>query len=93
MREKITFAKLLDKIAEETRALAHKIAEASPLTLSLGKTAFYTQVNLADSQGQEIFKKLIQQLKVDIFVTNQLPKNYEKLGIAYELMKEIKSES
>jgi len=58
------------------------------LTINSGKKAL--TLNLADPQGQEIFKKLIQQLKVDIFVTNQLPKNYEKLGIAYELMKEIK---
>jgi len=58
------------------------------LSINSGKKAL--TLNLADPQGQEIFKKLIQQLKVDIFVTNQLPKNYEKLGIAYELMKEIK---
>jgi len=58
------------------------------LTINSGKKAL--TLNLADPQGQEIFKKLIQKLEVDIFVTNQLPKNYEKLGIAYELMKEIK---
>jgi len=58
------------------------------LTINSGKKAL--TLNLADPQGREIFIKLIQQLKVDIFVTNQLPKNYEKLGIAYELMKEIK---
>jgi len=58
------------------------------LTINSGKKAL--TLNLADPQGREIFKKLIQQLAVDIFVTNQLPKNYEKLGIAYELMKEIK---
>lgn len=58
------------------------------LSINSGKKAL--TLNLADPQGREIFKKLIQQLEVDIFVTNQLPKNYEKLGIAYELMKEIK---
>ena len=58
------------------------------LTINSGKKAL--TLNLADPQGREIFKKLIQQLEVDIFVTNQLPKNYKKLGIAYELMKEIK---
>ena len=58
------------------------------LTINSGKKAL--TLNLADPQGREIFKKLIQQLEVDIFVTNQLPKNYEKLGIAYELLKEIK---
>ena len=58
------------------------------LCINSGKKAL--SLNLADHQGQEIFKKLVRQLEVDIFVTNQLPKNYEKLGIAYELMKEIK---
>ena len=58
------------------------------LCINSGKKAL--SLNLADPQGQEIFKKLVRQLEVDIFVTNQLPKNYEKLGIAYELMKEIK---
>ena len=58
------------------------------LCINSGKKAL--SLNMADPQGQEIFKKLIQKLEVDIFVTNQLPKNYEKLGIAYELMKQIK---
>lgn len=58
------------------------------LCINSGKKAL--TLNLADLQGQEIFKRLILELKVDIFVTNQLPKNYTKLGVAYELMKEIK---
>ncbi|MES0362819.1 MAG: enoyl-CoA hydratase-related protein, partial [Desulfobacteria bacterium] len=36
-----------------------KIAEASPLTLSLGKTAFYTQVNLTDFQAYDYAKQAI----------------------------------
>ncbi len=58
------------------------------LCINSGKKAL--SLNMADPKGQEIFKELILKLDVDIFVTNQLPKNYEKLGIAYELMKEIK---
>ena len=58
------------------------------LCINSGKKAL--TLNMADPKGQEIFKKLICELDVDIFVTNQLPKNYEKLGIAYDLMKEIK---
>ena len=60
------------------------------LCINSGKKAL--TLNLADLKGQEIFKELIQHLKVDIFITNQLPKNYKKLGIAYELIKEIKSD-
>lgn len=47
-------------------------------------------LNLADPQGQEILRNLIRELKVDIFATNQLPKNYAKLGIDYESLKKIK---
>lgn len=58
------------------------------LCINAGKKAL--TLNLADEKGREIFKKLLRELSVDIFITNQLPKNYEKLGIAYELMKEVK---
>jgi enoyl-CoA hydratase/carnithine racemase len=48
-------------LAEEARALAEKIAEASPLAVRIGKEAFYTQVNLADRQayayGKEVMVK------------------------------------
>ncbi|NOX32701.1 MAG: CoA transferase [Deltaproteobacteria bacterium] len=58
------------------------------LCINSGKKAL--TLNLADPEGKKIFNSLLKKLDVDIFVTNQLPKNYEKLGIAYELMKEIK---
>lgn len=58
------------------------------LCINSGKKAL--TLNMADPKGKEIFQSLVKELDVDIFVTNQLPKNYEKLGIAYELMKEIK---
>ncbi len=40
-----------DQLEKETRAMAEQIAEASLLTLGIGKQAFYTQVNLADGQA------------------------------------------
>jgi crotonobetainyl-CoA:carnitine CoA-transferase CaiB-like acyl-CoA transferase len=60
------------------------------LCINAGKKAL--TLNLADSEGQKIFRSLIQDLKVDIFATNQLPKNYKKLGIDYETLKAIKSD-
>jgi enoyl-CoA hydratase/carnithine racemase len=44
----------LEKLEEETKALAEKIAEASPLTLQIGKQAFYAQVNLSDVQAYNL---------------------------------------
>jgi len=58
------------------------------LCINSGKKAL--SLNMADPKGQEIFKKLITKLDVDIFITNQLPKNYEKLGMSYEIMQKIK---
>ncbi len=58
------------------------------LCINSGKKAL--SLNMADPKGQEIFKNLIKELDVDIFITNQLPKNYDKLGMSYDIIKEIK---
>ena len=58
------------------------------LCINAGKEAI--TLNLAEPEGKGLFKELIQKLDVDIFATNQLPKNYKKLGIDYESMKQIK---
>jgi len=47
-------------------------------------------LNLAEAEGQKIFHALIRELKVDIFATNQLPKNYKKLGIDYDTLKSLR---
>ena len=49
-------------------------------------------VDLGTPEGQEIFRKLIIKLNIDIFATNQLPRNYKKLGIDYETVKSIKED-
>ncbi len=58
------------------------------LCINAGKEAL--TLNLADPEGQRLFHGLIRELDVDIFATNQLPKNYEKLGIDYESMRAVK---
>lgn len=47
-------------------------------------------LNLGTPEGQQILKELIVKLNVDIFATNQLPRNYDKLGIDYETLKAVK---
>jgi crotonobetainyl-CoA:carnitine CoA-transferase CaiB-like acyl-CoA transferase len=49
-------------------------------------------LDLSTPEGQEIFRNLIKKLNVDIFLTNQLPRNYKKLGIDYESVKGIKED-
>lgn len=49
-------------------------------------------LDLGAPEGHEIFKRLLVELNVDIFATNQLPKNYKKLGIDYDTVKSIKKD-
>jgi crotonobetainyl-CoA:carnitine CoA-transferase CaiB-like acyl-CoA transferase len=60
------------------------------LCINAGKKAL--TLNLADPEGQKIFHSLIKELNVDIFATNQLPRNYQKLGIDYDTLKTLKSD-
>ena len=58
------------------------------LCINAGKKAL--TLNLAEPKGLSLLKDLIRELKVDMFITNQLPRNYEKLGISYEHLKAAK---
>ena len=60
------------------------------LCINAGKKAL--TLNLAEDEGQKIFHSLIKALDVDIFATNQLPKNYQKLGIDYDSLKSLKAD-
>ncbi len=60
------------------------------LAINSGKKGL--TLDLSTPEGQEILQKLITTLKVDIFATNQLPRNYAKLGIDYERLKNIKKD-
>lgn len=58
------------------------------LPINAGKKAI--TLNLAHPRGQVILKDLLRCLPVDVFCTNQLPKNYAKLGISYEELRAVK---
>ncbi len=60
------------------------------LCINAGKKAI--TLNLAEEKGRDILKEMITKLNVDIFATNQLPRNYVKLGVNYETLKGIKSD-
>ena len=60
------------------------------MAINAGKEAI--TLNLAEPRGKEILARLIQELKVDVFATNQLPRNYTKLGVDYETLKAIKED-
>jgi formyl-CoA transferase len=73
-----------DDILKEDRMFSYY------LSINAGKKAL--TLDLGTPEGQKILKELILKLKVDIFATNQLPRNYAKLGIEYERLKEIKDD-
>jgi crotonobetainyl-CoA:carnitine CoA-transferase CaiB-like acyl-CoA transferase len=58
------------------------------LPINAGKEAI--TLNLGEEKGRDLLKQLIVELKVDIFATNQLPNSYEKLGIAPDILREVK---
>ena len=60
------------------------------MAINAGKKAI--TLNLASLEGQALLKELIEKMKVDIFATNQLPRNYEKLGIDYDTLRRVKAD-
>lgn len=60
------------------------------LAINAGKKAI--TLNLGVPEGRELLYRLIKELPVDIFCTNQLPRNYKKLGIDYETLREVKKD-
>ncbi|MBI5016814.1 MAG: CoA transferase [Deltaproteobacteria bacterium] len=58
------------------------------LSINAGKEA--VTLNLKNPKGQQLLQDLIVRLNVDVFATNQLPKNYASLGIEYETLRAVK---
>ncbi|WP_025324003.1 enoyl-CoA hydratase [Deferrisoma camini] len=48
-----------DRLADETLALARKVTQASPLTLGIGKQAFYNQIDLPQPQAYAYAKEVM----------------------------------
>ena len=46
-------------LREETRTLALRIAQASPVTLAIGKQAYYTQVDLDQPKAYAYAKEIM----------------------------------
>ena len=53
---------------------------------NIGKEAI--TLNLKEPAGQELLKKIIKGVNVDVFLCNTLPKRYKQLGIDYHTLKE-----
>ncbi|HQV93951.1 MAG TPA: CoA transferase [Anaerolineales bacterium] len=55
---------------------------------NLGKESI--TLNLLEEAGRDILHRLIREMPIDIFATNQRPDSYKKLGIDYETLSGIK---
>jgi phenylsuccinyl-CoA transferase len=53
---------------------------------NVGKEAI--TINLKEKKGQELLKRIIRELKVDVFMCNTLPKRYEHFGMDYDTLKD-----
>jgi formyl-CoA transferase len=56
--------------------------------VNCGKEA--VTLNLKDPRAQELLRRMIVDLDVDVFATNQLPKNYGPLGVDYDSLAAVK---
>ncbi|MEE9168406.1 MAG: CoA transferase [bacterium] len=55
---------------------------------NIGKEAI--TLNLKKKEGQELLKRIIKELGVDVFLCNTLPKRYKQLGIDYDTLSKVK---
>ena len=55
---------------------------------NVGKEAI--ALNLKDPRGQDVLKRLIAELKVDVFCCNTVPSRYKQLGIDYVTLATVK---
>jgi len=66
--------------------LGEELMNSYYLCINAGKKA--VTLNLAEEEGRALLRSLVS--KSDVFVTNQLPRNYTKLGIDYDTLKEAR---
>ncbi len=57
---------------------------------NLGKEAI--AIDLKKAEGQTLLKRLIKELRVDVFCTNTLPARHKQLGIDYEGLRQEKED-
>ncbi len=58
------------------------------LPLNLGKESI--TLDLSRPAGRHVLHRLVRELPVDVFATNQRPRAYEKLGIDYATLRALK---
>lgn len=70
------------------RPVAGKDRHSYFVAPNLGKEAI--AIDLKQMEGQKLLKRLIKELRVDVFCTNTLPARHKRLGIDYETLRKMK---
>lgn len=70
------------------RPVAGKDRHSYFVAPNLGKEAI--AIDLKQVEGQKLLKRLIKELRVDVFCTNTLPARHKRLGIDYEALRKMK---
>lgn len=70
------------------RPVAGKDRHSYFVAPNLGKEAI--AIDLKQVEGQKLLKRLIKELRVDVFCTNTLPARHKRLGIDYETLRKMK---
>jgi crotonobetainyl-CoA:carnitine CoA-transferase CaiB-like acyl-CoA transferase len=73
-----------------SNVLGEEAMDSYFLPNNVGKKAI--TLDLRGEEGRGVLRDLILKLDVDVFATNQLPRNYDKLGIAYQQLSAIKGD-
>jgi len=60
------------------------------LPMNTGK--YGITLNLKNESGRKILRKIIDYFKIDVFACNQIPSSYERLGVDYESLREVKKD-
>lgn len=75
------------KGGDDTRKMGPFVNDNSVYYANFNRSKYGCTLNLKDPEGKEIFKELVK--KADIVIENYRPGTMEKLGLGYDVLKEI----
>lgn len=75
------------KGGDDTRKMGPFINDNSVYYANFNRSKLGCTLNLKDPEGKEIFKELVK--KADIVIENYRPGTMEKLGLGYDVLKEV----
>lgn len=75
------------KVGDDSRAFGPFVGKESVYFMSLNRNKRSMTLNLKDPKAKEMFKEMVKQ--ADVVVENYRPGTMEKLGLGYDVLKEV----